>query len=99
MASIAADPATDFGTGQEVLTEIGHWLHAAPSADPAGRGQLWPLSEIQTEKPAGAGCSELGVEFLDLVGLGVCLRDPVDHRRVREHRVAVARAIGSRDTS
>ena len=28
VASIAADPATDFGTGQEVLTEIGHWLHA-----------------------------------------------------------------------
>ena len=28
VASIAADPATDFETGQEVLTEIGHWLHA-----------------------------------------------------------------------
>jgi hypothetical protein len=28
VASIAADPATDFGTGQAVLTDIGHWLHA-----------------------------------------------------------------------
>jgi hypothetical protein len=28
VASIAADPATDFGTGQSVLTDIGHWLHA-----------------------------------------------------------------------
>jgi hypothetical protein len=27
-ASIAADPATDFGTGQTVLTDIGQWLHA-----------------------------------------------------------------------
>ena len=39
-------------------------------------------------------CSELGVEFLDLLGFGVCLRDPFDHRRVHEHRVTVARAIG-----
>jgi hypothetical protein len=28
VASIAADPATDFGTGQAVLTEIARWLHA-----------------------------------------------------------------------
>jgi hypothetical protein len=28
VASIAADPATDFGTGQAVLTDIGRWLHA-----------------------------------------------------------------------
>jgi hypothetical protein len=28
VASIAADPATDFATGQDVLTEIGRWLHA-----------------------------------------------------------------------
>ena len=28
VVSIAADPATDFGTGQEVLTDIGRWLHA-----------------------------------------------------------------------
>jgi hypothetical protein len=28
VASIAADPATDFGTGQTVLTDIAHWLHA-----------------------------------------------------------------------
>ena len=38
--------------------------------------------------------SELGVELFDLLGLGVCLRDPVDHRGVREHGVAVAGAIG-----
>jgi hypothetical protein len=28
VASIAADPATDFGTGQAVLTDIGRWLAA-----------------------------------------------------------------------
>jgi hypothetical protein len=28
VVSIAADPATDFTTGQSVLTEIGRWLHA-----------------------------------------------------------------------
>jgi hypothetical protein len=28
VASIAADPATDFGTGQAVLTDIAHWLRA-----------------------------------------------------------------------
>lgn len=28
VVSIAADPATDFGTGQAVLTEIARWLHA-----------------------------------------------------------------------
>jgi hypothetical protein len=28
VASIAADPATDFGTGQAVLTDIAQWLHA-----------------------------------------------------------------------
>jgi hypothetical protein len=28
VASIAADPATDFGTGQAALTDIGRWLHA-----------------------------------------------------------------------
>jgi hypothetical protein len=28
VASVAADPATDFGTGQAVLTDIGRWLHA-----------------------------------------------------------------------
>jgi hypothetical protein len=37
VASIAADPATDFGTGQAVLTDIAHWLHAhlrlGPRAD------------------------------------------------------------------
>jgi hypothetical protein len=38
--------------------------------------------------------SEFGVEFFDLLGLGVCLLDPVDHRGVREHGVAIARAIG-----
>jgi hypothetical protein len=27
VASIAADPATDFGTGQAVLTDIARWLH------------------------------------------------------------------------
>ena len=36
VASIAADPATDFGTGQEVLTDIGHWLHAHLRLTPAG---------------------------------------------------------------
>jgi hypothetical protein len=28
VVSIAADPATDFETGQAVLTDIGHWLYA-----------------------------------------------------------------------
>lgn len=48
-------------------------------------------------EPGGLGVrswSELGVEFFDLLGLGVCLRDPVDHCRMREHGVAVAHAIG-----
>ncbi len=58
----------------------------------ASRSQL-AFARSAEDRIAWSG-SELGVEFFDLLGLGVCLLDPVDHRGVREHGVAVARAIG-----
>ncbi len=42
VASIAADPATDFGTGQAVLTDIGRWLRR--------QLRLWPRADTGCDR-------------------------------------------------